>query len=339
MKKLRVAVLGTGGIVRQEHLPALRADPRVEVVAAAHVNAASLRELAAEFGIPKTYTDFEALAVDGEIDAVVNALPNYLHASTTIAMLKHGKHVLCEKPMAMNVAEAEAMEAAASATGVKLVIAFPWRSNPDYQWLREKIAAGALGRIYKIRADAVVANWGPDRNNWRSRPEVAGGGVIFDIGSHSLDALSFLFGDTVRPLRVFSQMDSVPPSGKLEELATALIEYDNGMVGVLEAGWNHPLPKSPHGSVEVFGTLGYARTFPTELWTRQDETWHVDSPELPTDWDTIIHRMFVEQARSFVSSVLDNAPSGCDGKQGVANMQLLEAIYRSASQGQAVTVV
>src|SRR5947209_11631088 len=113
--RLRIGVLGTGAIVREFHLPALLDNPRVEVVALGNQHATSLERLARAHGIQKTYTDFSVMAADREIDAVVNALPNYLHAPVSIEMLQAGKHVLCEKPMAMNVAEAQAMLAAAEA--------------------------------------------------------------------------------------------------------------------------------------------------------------------------------------------------------------------------------
>lgn len=336
-RKLRVAVLGTGGIIRDAHLPALMANDRVEVVALGHARFESLQALADEFGISDIYTDFDALAAAPNIDAVVNGLPNYLHASTTIAMLRHGKHVLCEKPMAMNVAEAKAMQAAATA-GVKLMIAFPWRSNPDYQWLRDKIAAGAVGRVYKIRADAVTPSGGPDPSNWRTQPEISGGGVMFDIGSHSLDTISFLFGDQVRPTRVFARMDPPPQSGAIDDLAEAVIEYDNGMTGIVEAGWNHPLPKKLHGGVEIFGTLGSATTFPTELWTRRGDQWHVESPGYEADRSIIIDNMFAEQVTQFVDCIANYTSPLCDGKQGVRDMELVEAIYRSARTGQAMAL-
>lgn len=338
IKKLRVAVLGTGGIIRDAHLPALMANDRVEVVALGHSRFESLQALANEFDIADIYTDFDALAAASNIDAVVNGLPNYLHASTTIAMLSHGKHVLCEKPMAMNVAEAKAMQAAAATAGVKLMIAFPWRSNPDYQWLRAKLAAGVLGKVYKVRADAVTPSGGPDPSNWRTQPEISGGGVMFDIGSHSLDTISFLFGDQVRPTRVFARMEPPPQSGAIDDLANAFVEYDNGMIGIVEAGWNHPLPKRLHGGVEIFGTLGSALTFPTELWTQRKGEWQVESPGFETDRSKIIDNLFAEQVAQFVDCIANDTSPLCDGKQGVRDMELVEAMYRSARIGQAITL-
>lgn len=105
MNKLRMGVLGTGIIIRDFHWVTLHNHPQTQVVATGNLHGASLQRLAADLNISKTYTDFAAMAADPDIDAVVNGLPNYLHAPVTIQMLAAGKHVLCEKPMAMNVAE------------------------------------------------------------------------------------------------------------------------------------------------------------------------------------------------------------------------------------------
>ena len=186
MNKARIAVIGTGKIIREFHLPALIQNSRADVVGAANLRSASLETLAKSFGITKTYTDFDLLAQDTDIDAVVIGLPNYLNAPTTIKMLRAGKHVLCEKPMARTVAEAEAMVEAAENSGRALMIAHVWRSNKEMHWLRDVITSGKLGRIFKCRAHAVPAGWGPQTGSWRTQAELSGGGAFADIGIHSV---------------------------------------------------------------------------------------------------------------------------------------------------------
>ena len=190
---MRFAVLGTGNIIREFHLPALIQNTRAHVVAAANLHPVSLEALAKSFRITKTYTNFDLLAEDSNIDAVVIGLPNYLNAPVTIKMLRAGKHVLCEKPMARTVAEAEAMVEAAGRSGKKLMIAHVWRSNEEMSWLRGIINSGKLGRIFKCKAHAVPAGWGPPPGNWRILAELSGGGAFADVGIHSVDTLSFLF--------------------------------------------------------------------------------------------------------------------------------------------------
>ena len=148
MDKVRVGILGTGIIIRDFHLPILKNHPQAEVVAAANLHPESLRQLAQEHGIPRAYPSLEAMAGDPEVDAVVIGLPNYLHAPVTIQMLEAGKHVLCEKPMALTVAEGQEMIAASRRTGRKLMIAHMWRFDREILWLRELVASGTLGKVF-----------------------------------------------------------------------------------------------------------------------------------------------------------------------------------------------
>jgi predicted dehydrogenase len=271
--KVRFAVIGTGNIIREFHLPALLQNPRAEVIAAANLHFESLKVLARNFQITKTYTNFDHLAEDPDIDAVVIGLPNYLNAPVSIKMLSAGKHVLCEKPMARTVAESEAMVEAAERSGKKLMIAHVWRSNKDMRWLRDVISSKKLGHIFKCKASAVPAGWGPPTGNWRTHLQLSGGGAFADIGIHSVDTLSFLFHDQLRPRKVFALQGNYFQKLEVEDTVQVLIEYEDGMTGYIEAGWYHHFSNNSHGAIEVFGTEGYARVFPTELYCTVDGIW------------------------------------------------------------------
>jgi predicted dehydrogenase len=323
--------------VREFHLPALLNNPRVEVVALGNQRSASLDHLAQAHGIKATYTDFSRMAADPGIDAVVNALPNYLHGPVSIEMLQAGKHVLCEKPMAMNVAEAQAMLAAAAAARRKLAIAHPWRASQEYAWLRAVIQGGTIGAVIRVRAHAVLAGGGPPPTSWFVQPEFAGGGALTDVGIHSIDTISFVFDDCVRPVTVFARIGTHFQPIKVEDTATVLIEYDNGMVAEIEAGWHHAYAGSPLGAMELFGAKGYARTFPNET----HGTLGVPGgfpPSNPTSGAHIGPAMYAAQIDRFLDCVLHDAPPACDGRHGLMGMQVLEAAYRSARSGEAVSL-
>ena len=138
-------------------------------------------------------TDWRELVGDPGIDAVVVATPNSLHAEQTIAFLDAGQHVLVEKPMAMDVAEADAMVAAAERSSASLMVAHCWRFHPDVIALRDRIAAGELGEVVKTRGYGVHAKWGPA--GWFVDPALAGGGALADMGVHAIDTARFLLGD------------------------------------------------------------------------------------------------------------------------------------------------
>lgn len=336
MNKLRFAVLGTGSIIREFHLPALIQNPRADVVGAANLHSVSLEALAKEFMIKKTYTDFDLLAQDSDIDAVVIGLPNYLNAPATIKMLRAGKHVLCEKPMAKTVAEAESMIEAAENSGRKLMIAHVWRSNEEMQWLRDVVNSKKLGRIFKCRAHAVPAGWGPQAGSWRTQIELSGGGTFADIGIHSVDTLSFLFNDQLRPLEVFALTGNHFHKLEVEDTASVLIEYENGMTACIEAGWYHPFASSLHGAVEVFGTEGYARVFPTELYCKIEGTWKGETPLATASRPHIEMPMYASQIEHFIQCILEGRAPLCDGHQGLQNVRLMQAAYESARRGEAV---
>ncbi len=338
MNKARIAVLGTGAIVREYHLPALLANPRAELVALGNLHAASLEPLARQHGIKQTYTDYNQLAADADIDAVVNALPNYLHAPVSIAMLQAGKHVLCEKPMALNVAEAEAMLAASEAAERTLMIAHPWRSSEAYRWLRGVVQAGTLGRVFRLRAHAVLAGSGPAADSWFVQPKLAGGGALTDIGLHAVDTIAFVFGDALRPINVFARIGTYHQPIPVEDTALVIIEYDGGLTAVVEAGWHHLFAPSPHGAMELFGTQGYARTFPTELHRRARGAWNVERPAAASPAEHIQAAMYEAQIDRFLDCVLEGAAPLCTGRHGLLGMRVLEAAYRSADSGQSVAL-
>lgn len=336
MKPVRIGVLGTGTVVRGYHLPALIANARAQVVAVGNQHSDSLQALARDFGIAKTYDDLDRMADDPEIDAVVNALPNFLHGPVSVRMLQGCKHVLCEKPMAATVDAARSMVAAASATGRKLMIGHVWRASPEAQWLRDVVRAHTIGNIFNVKAHAIVARRGPRLESWFVRRETAGGGALADVGIHSIDTISFLFDDQVRPTRVSARIGNYFHSLDVEDTASALVDYDNGMTAQIEAGWYHSFAAEAHGAVELFGTEGYARTLPTRLHRRVKGVWSEHVPSFPSRHPDDDLPIYAAQIDRFLDCILDDHPPPCDGEQGLRNMIVLEAAYKSAATGLSV---
>jgi predicted dehydrogenase len=330
MNPVRVGILGTGGIVRDFHLPALLADPRARVVALGNLHPASLEALARAYRIEKTATDFERLAQDPEIDAVVNALPNYLHAPVSIRMLQAGKHVLCEKPMAMTAAEAQAMVTAAESARRLLMVAHVWRSHPQVRWLRDVVGSGRLGKVFKVKAHAVVAGRGPRTDSWFVEPKFAGGGALTDVGIHSIDLLSFLFGDRLEPVNVSAQLGNHFQRLAVEDTADMRVEFAGGLVAEIEAGWYHCHAQAPHGAIELFGTEGSARTMPAQLRCRVEGVGGTFTPAFPSEHPDADASVYAAQMSHFLDCVLGKSAPVCDGRQGLWDVTLLEAAYTAA---------
>jgi predicted dehydrogenase len=337
MDRVQIGVLGTGVIIRDFHMVTLQNHPKAEVVAAGNWRPESLARLAHDFGIPRTYTDFATMAADPDIDAVVIGLPNYLHAPVTVQMLEAGKHVLCEKPMAMSVAEAEEMIEAGERTGRRLMIAHMWRFDREILWLRDLVASGALGCIFKVKSHAIWLYEGPPPGSWFVQPQFAGGGALADMGIHSIDTLRYVLGGA-RPTKVFASVGTRFEDAELDDTATVLLEFEGGIAGLIEAGWYHLYADGLEGYTQVYGTEGYARALPSELHTRVQGVWSVTRPEMPARKQQCDMPMYQAQMDHFIDCILKGKEPSPSGQDGLWAMRVLEAAYRSSRTCEAVTI-
>lgn len=337
MDKVRIGVLGTGIIIRDFHMLTLQDNPKAEVVAAGNLHPESLERLARDFGIPKTYTDFAEMARDSDIDAVVIGLPNYLHAPVTIQMLEAGKHVLCEKPMAMRVAEGEQMIETAQHTDRKLMIGHMWRFDREILWLRDLVVSGRLGKIFKAKSHAIWLYEGPPPGSWFIQRQFAGGGALADMGVHSIDTLRFVLGNA-RPMKVFANVGTHFQDIELDDTATLLLEFEGGIATLIEAGWYHLYADGLEGYTQVYGTKGYARALPSELHTYVEGVWSVIHPEMPARQQQCDMSMYQAQMDHFLDCILHDKEPTPGGIDGLWAMRVLEAAYCSAETGEVVAI-
>ena len=191
MSVLRIGILSTANIATAKVIPGMRRAERVEVVAIASRDAARSRAVADRLGIPTAHGSYEALLADPDVDAVYIPLPNHLHAEWTIAAARAGKHVLCEKPLAMTAADAERMVEACRTAGVHLMEAFMYRLHPSWLAARELVASGRIGRLVAVQSWFSFFN--DDPANIRN-VQAFGGGALFDIGCYAVNLSRMLFG-------------------------------------------------------------------------------------------------------------------------------------------------
>jgi len=337
MDKLRIGVLGTGIIIREFHMLCLQNNPRADVVAAGNLHTESLERLVKQFGIPKAYTDFAAMARDPDIDAVIIGLPNSLHAPVTVQMLEAGKHVLCEKPMAITVAECEQMIEARERSGRKLMIAHMWRFDREIRWLRDLVASGTLGRVFKVKSHAIWLYEGPPLDRWFVQRRLAGGGALADMGIHSMDTLRFVLGGA-RPTKVFADIGTHFQDIELEDTATLLLEFEGGIAGLIEAGWYHLYADGLEGYTQVYGTKGYAKAAPSELHAFVEGVWSVTQPRMPARKQQCDLPMYQAQMDHFLDCILEDKEPSPGGEDGLWAVRILEAAYQSAESGEAVAI-
>jgi predicted dehydrogenase len=310
----RVALFGSGWVA-DFHARGVQALPAGELVAVANWRPDSAEKLAERHGISRVTTDWETLAADPEVDAAIVATPNALHAPQTIALLRNGKHVMVEKPMATTVAECDAMIAASERSGAFLMVAHCWRFRDEVVALRDRIRAGELGEVVKTRGYGVHANWGP--SGWFTQRDLAGGGALLDMGVHAIDTTRFLLGEPV-PEAVCATLGTRYGTYDVDDDGILLISWSNGTNSIVESGWWHPHLGGLEADTEVYGTRGYARIWPEP--PSEDEE-HVTQP------------MFTAQMKEFLDAIAEGRKPRPSGEDGLVVMHVVEMAYASAELG------
>lgn len=239
-------VIGIGDITIKRVLPAILSEPRSKLAGLVTRDPAKAKP----YGVP-AWTDLTAALAESGCDAVYVGTPVVLHAAQTIASLRAGKDVLCEKPTAMNYAEACAMQQVSVETGRLLGVAYYRRMYPKINRAKELIDQGAIGRV--VFAEATAHSWFPEedaRSAWRADPAMAGGGPFYDIASHRIDLMNYLFG---RPYRVAGQLSNAVFQYGVEDNGTVMIEYGGGARGLVDARWHSRIARD---EFRIRGTEG-----------------------------------------------------------------------------------
>jgi len=295
-------VIGIGDITRKRVIPAIQAQPR----SVFHSVLTRTPGKAAIYPGVNAHTSIEAALEDPAVDAVYVASPVALHAPYTIAALRAGKHVLCEKPTAMNNAEAESMVLAAAESGRLFGVAYYRRLFPKLIRVKQLIGQGAIGQ--PVLAEANHHGWlESDERGWLRDPALAGGGPIYDKGSHRIDAFNFLFG---KPLRATGLRSNALHRLAVEDSTTALVEYAGGLCGVVDVRWNSRIVRD---QFRVIGTEGELNLDPLgEPGLRVATSTTAWEEDLPAHAN--VHYPIVED---FVNAVLDGSPLVCPGNEAI----------------------
>lgn len=230
MRKLNWVVAGIGDIARRRVIPAIQTEPRSNLHGFVTRHAAK----AAEYAVARAFKSVEEAVADPQVDALYIALPVAMHAHAAIAALRAGKHVLCEKPMAMNFSEAERMVAEGVAARRVFGVSYYRRLYPKLIRAKHLIAEGAIGQ--PLLAEGNCHGWlESDERAWLRDPAMAGGGPLFDIASHRIDAMNFLFG---RAHAATGMVSNAVHNLPVEDSATVLMKFAGGVHGVVDVRWN-----------------------------------------------------------------------------------------------------
>jgi predicted dehydrogenase len=326
MRRLRWGVLSTAAIGRLKVIPAIQKGEHCEVVAIASRDRALGESVASQLGIPVAHGSYEDLLADPAVEAVYIPLPNHLHATWAVAAVEAGKHVLCEKPLALTVADAERMIEAAERAGVQLMEAFMYRLHPTWVAVRELVASGRIGTL--VAVDSWFSYFNDDPANIRNILE-AGGGALYDIGCYSVNLSRMLFG--AEPDRVEAVVVRDPVGGT-DIVTSGLLGFGSGI-----ASFTCSTRAEDDQRVHVYGTEGRISieipfNIPPDRPTRVRVTAGGDPPVAPLTetltFDTA--DPYTVEADAFAAAVLDGRPVPVPPSDAVANLRVIERLLAAA---------
>lgn len=351
MKRVKIGIIGTGGI-SESHIQAYRKNPNVELYAFCDINPERLEEMGKKYQIDRLYTDCHDMLALSELDAVSVCTWNSAHAPCTIAALKAGKHVLCEKPMAVNAQEAEEMKKAADENGKLLMIGFVRRYGNDSKILQDFIKEDFFGDFYYAKASYLRRYGNP--GGWFGNKKYSAGGPLIDLGVHVIDLVRFLTGNP-KPVSVYGatfhklgdregikdKKAYVASSAKymekvcdVEDLATALVRFDNGLVLSVEASFALNL-KEDKGEIELFGDKAGAKLSP-QLEIFNVTNGYMTNVQLVSESALNFEGLFEGEINHFVECIQNGVKCISPAEDGIQMMKILDAIYQSAETGHEV---
>jgi len=317
MSKVRWVLAGIGDIARKRVIAAIQSEPRSELYGFVTRDPAK----AQPYAVARTWATIEEAVADPAVDAVYIALPVAMHAGTAIISLRAGKHVLCEKPMALNFAEAERMVAEGRASGRLLGVSYYRRLYPKLIRAKQLIADGAIGA--PLLAEANCHGWLEtlEGREWLMDPKMAGGGPLFDIASHRIDAMNFLFG---KPECACGMLSNAVHRIGVEDSATIVTRFAGGVHSVIDVRWNSRMARDQFRIIGTDGEIGLDPLNGPELRLASGGNCRVE--QLPSHAN--LHYPAVE---NFVDAVLANAPArlACPAEQASWTDWVIEQVARA----------
>jgi len=326
---IRWGVLGCAGIAAKAVIPAIQSSRLGRVAAIASRDAEKASAMATRFGIEKSYGSYEDLLSDPDIDAIYNPLPNHLHVPMTIKALEHGKPVLCEKPIALNAAQASELAEAQKAANLPVAEAFMVRHHPQWKKARAMVAEGRLGDVRAIQT--IFAYYLDDPKNVRNQADIGGGG-LFDVGCYAINTARFLFD--AEPLRAIALMEN-DPVFDTDRLTSGLLAFPEGRQLAFTCSTQLSLTQK----VTVLGTRGRLE-IPIPFNAPADQQTVLifdDGRDLAGGGrqEIVIEPVdqYREQVDAFAEAVLSGTPLETGLDDAIANMKAIDALFRSATSG------
>jgi predicted dehydrogenase len=346
LMKIRWAVIGAGGIAHRRTIPeGILKEENSQLVAVVDANAKLAEELGKHYQVP-SFTEIEPVLADKDVDAVYIATPVYLHKKHVIAAARAGKHILCEKPLSLNIKEAQEIASEVEKAGVKFQLGFMMRFHTAHQKIMQMLSQGKLGQPVFGRAQ-LTCWYPPIEGAWRQNPELGGGGSVVDLASHCIDLLEMFFGPVVK---VSAFIDSLTHDYPVEDSNVILLKFASGAHATVDNNFNVPDLSASNvleiygtrGSVVAEGSIGQSSNGKLTMRLEEDDKGYdaaqvrdegnVETVEIEGD------NIYKSQIGEFVLAIRENRIPQNGLANALKNMRLMEAIYASARTGQVVTL-
>lgn len=321
--KIRWGILSTAKIARTQVIPAIQQGQYGEVAAIASASKDKVEQTAAELSIARIYASYEELLAASDIDAIYNPLPNHLHVPYTIKALEAGKHVLCEKPIGINSAEArQLLDAAKQYPQLKVMEAFMYRFHPQWQKAREIIDSGLLGEVKQVHT--VFSYYNVDPANIRNKPE-AHGGALMDIGCYCISFPRFIFKR--EPVRVVG-LATIDPVFGTDSLTSGMLDFGEGR----SAAFTCSTQLEPYQRLNIQGTKGRLEVeIPVNAPADTPARLYLQRDRIIEEITTEPANQYTLQTDEFAQAILNNTPVPTPLTDALQNMQVIDAIVKSAA--------
>lgn len=351
VKEIKIGIIGLGSLA-QFHINAYKHNPAVEIAALCDVNESRARQKAQEFGIKNYYTDYNEMLKDGNIDAVSVITWNSTHFPVTIAALNAGKHVLCEKPPALNAGEVFSMKEAAERNNKLLMFGFIKRFAESSVIVKKLAEQKEFGEIYYVKTGCLRRCGNP--GGWFAEKSISGGGPLIDLGIHIIDLAMYLMGKP-KPVSVFGCINNKVGSrsnikgysyykaadykngeNSVEDFASAIVRFDNGSNLYFETSWTMNI-KSDNTYMDIFGSKGGAKVEPElEIYSESCDYMTDIKPVLSSITSDM--QAFYAEIDHFIDCILNGSQCICPAEDGITIMKVIDAVYQSAKTNKLVNI-
>ena len=335
MEKIKIALIGAG-FISDYHARGLQTLADVEIAAVVSKNLDNAQKFALKYNIKEALNDISSLVKRDDLDAVIISTPNQFHAPYAIEFLQNGKDVFLEKPMGMTGDEGRQIAGVATKHNQLVMVGHMWRFDTDTRYIKDTVASGTIGRVFKTKGYGIHENWGP--SGWFTKKELAGGGALADMGVHAIDAVRYILGDP-KPVKVYARISTEFGDYDVDDTGILVITWDNGTESIIESGWWHPHMDGPEASTSLFGTKGYANLFPTFLKMKEGEGTVTTVPELPKREDHCDQIIYTRQMEYFVECLKTRQQPVPGLSEGQMVLDIVDAAYKSAETGEVVNLI